>query len=416
MMEPRIGTLLFCTGLTLVACSKPSEPEARPPKPDETKTAASPLTAAPPAAAPPAPSPKPDYADPNSWLCRPGHEDACDADLSTTVIQANGKLSKETWKANPAAKVDCFYVYPTVSSDPTPNSDMLPGNEERGVVRSQAARFASQCRLFAPLYRQTTLTALRASLRGTPMNADRGLGYSDVAAAWKYYLEHDNQGRGVVLIGHSQGSSMLLQLAQNEIDGKPVQKQLISALLIGTNVTVAKGKDVGGSFKSIPLCHAPTQLGCAISYASFRSNVPPPATSRFAKSEDPTQEAACTNPAALGGGSGVLHAHLSNARMMSTQQPAPWVKGGKPIETPFVSVPGLLTAKCVKAARGSYLAVEVHGKASDPRVDDIVGDVITDGKLQADWGLHMIDMGLAMGNLVELVGKQAKRYLSQPHS
>ena len=33
---------------------------------------------------------------------------------------------------------------------------------------------------------------------------------ADVLAAWNYYLEHDNQGRGVVLVGHSQGGHTAL--------------------------------------------------------------------------------------------------------------------------------------------------------------------------------------------------------------
>jgi pimeloyl-ACP methyl ester carboxylesterase len=114
---------------------------------------------------------------------------------------------------DPKAPIDCFYVYPTVSLDATANSDMTAGPEEANVARAQLARFGSQCRIYAPLYRQVTLTALRATIAGRPMtNVDRTLGYNDVVDAWKYYLEHDNQGRGVVLIGHSQGSGVLTQL------------------------------------------------------------------------------------------------------------------------------------------------------------------------------------------------------------
>ena len=87
-------------------------------------------------------------------------------DLTTTVVMADGTMSRETWAADPKAPIDCFYVYPTVSTDPTPNSDMTAGAEERNVIRQQFARFASQCRPFAPLYRQVTLRGLRALLAG----------------------------------------------------------------------------------------------------------------------------------------------------------------------------------------------------------------------------------------------------------
>ncbi len=355
---------------------------------------------------------KNDYSKSESWLCRPGRQDACTIDLTTTVVNANGKLAQEKWTADPKAPVDCFYVYPTVSNDTTANSDMNAGAEELSVIKQQAARFGSQCRVYAPLYRQVTLTALRSAIAGKPMAADRALAYNDVVEAWKYYLEHDNQGRGVVLSGHSQGSGVLTQLLRNEIDGKPVQERLVSALLIGTNVSVPKGKDVGGAFQHIPLCRSASQTGCVVAYVTFRANVPPPANSRFGRVTGTDMVAACVNPAAPGGGSGELYAYLSASRgiVSSANEPKPWVTPPQPITTPFVSLPGLLTAECVSNDKGSYLAVTVKGNPADPRTDEIVGDVVVNGQVQADWGLHLIDVNVAMGNLVDLVRQQAQAY------
>ena len=105
-----------------------------------------------------------DYAKTENWLCRPDKtNDACSVDLTTTVVAPTGTLTRETFTANPQAPIDCFYVYPTVSSDVTPNSDMSIDPAEQNVVRQQFARFKSQCRTFAPMYRQVTLTGLRSS-------------------------------------------------------------------------------------------------------------------------------------------------------------------------------------------------------------------------------------------------------------
>ena len=357
---------------------------------------------------------KNDYSKPDSWLCRPGRTDACSVDLTTTVVEATGKMTREAFTADPKAPIDCFYVYPTVSLDKTPNSDMIAGPEENNVVRSQLARFGSACRIYAPLYRQITLTALRSAMSGTAMTGiDRMLAYNDVKDAWNYYLEHENQGRGVVLIGHSQGSGVLTQLIRNEIDGKPVQERLISALLLGTSLSVPRGKDVGGAFQHIPLCKTATQVGCAIAYASFRANVPPPANSRFGRVAAENMVAACVNPAELSGDKGTLHAYLSARQITSASaEPKPWVNPPKAVDTPFVSVPGLLTAKCVSDDKFSYLAVTVHGNAEDPRLDDIAGDVVTNGQVQQDWGLHLIDVNLAIGNLVDIVKSESKAYLA----
>lgn len=366
-----------------------------------------------PQAAPPAAN---DYSKPETWLCRPGRQDSCAVDLTTTVISADGKLTKEPFKGNPSAPVDCFYVYPTVSNDPTPNSDMNAGPEEHSVVRAQFARFGSQCKLYAPLYRQVTLATLRAAMAaGGGFPADRKLGYDDVVAAWNYYLRNDNKGRGVVLIGHSQGSGMLTQLIKNEIDGKPIQSKIISALLLGTNIAVPKGKDVGGSFQSMPLCRSATQLGCVISYVTFRNDVPPPANSRFGRVPTEGMTAACVNPAALKGGKAELHAYLSsgfNGVSTSSAQPKPWVSGAK-IETPFVSLPGLLTGECVTRDNASYLAVTTNANPADPRTDEISGDVVANGQVMKDWGLHLIDAHVAMGDLLDVVAQQSKAYLKK---
>jgi hypothetical protein len=352
-----------------------------------------------------------DYTRDEAWLCRPGRTDACSVDLTATVVEKDGTLKRESFAADPKAPIDCFYVYPTVSLDRTPNSDMTAGDEERRVIRAQFARLGSVCRTYAPLYRQVTLTALRAASAGAPLAVDRALGYNDVRDAWTHYLEKDNGGRGVVLIGHSQGSGVLTQLIRNEIDGKPAQARIVSALLLGSGVGVPAGKDVGGAFQHMPLCRSAKQTGCIVSYASFRATSPPPPGSRFGGVQTEGLVAACTNPAALAGGSAPLDAYLSSAGpgLGSSAAPAPWVKD-KAIETPFVKVPGLLSARCVSNDKGSYLEVTVHADPSDPRTDDIVGDVVTNGQIQPSWGLHLIDVHLAMGNLIDVVRQQSQAY------
>ena len=68
--------------------------------------------------------------------------------------------------------------------------------------------------------------------------------------------------------------------------------------------------------------------------------------------------------------------------------------------------------ECVANDSFSYLAITVHGDPAGPRVSDIKGDVVVGGQVLADWGLHLIDVNLAMGNLLDIVGQQSKAYLS----
>src|SRR6266850_419206 len=198
-----------------------------------------------------------DYSDAKSWLCRPDlprGASACD-------------------------------IYHTVSTDTTPNSDMVADPAEKNVIRQQFSRFGSVCRTFAPLYRQVTLAGLRRAMApgGVGPRFERGVQYDDVRDAWKYYLEHENKGRGFVLVAHSQGSFIVAELIRQEIDGKPIQSQMVSAILLGTTLAVPKGKDVGGAFQHVPLCRSTSQTGCVITYASYRSTLAPPSNTLFGK-------------------------------------------------------------------------------------------------------------------------------------
>lgn len=369
---------------------------------------------APPAA--PAAEVKPnDYADEKNWLCRPGRKgDACDVDLTTTVVAADGTLTRETWAANPNAPIDCFYVYPTVSTDTGTFSDMTADPAETNVIHQQFARFGSKCRTFAPMYRQLTLAGLRQRLPGGTISFDKGVWYDDVRDGWRSYLQRDNGGRGFVLIGHSQGAYILTELLRQEIDGKPIQKQLVGAYILGATFPVATGKDVGGVLQTIPLCRQPGQIGCVVNFAAFRSTVPPPANTLFGKAGDLAHSGSCTNPATLGEGSAPLHAYLfaTGRTIAMAGATTTWVTG-KTVDTPFVSVPGLLSGKCATNEHATYLEITVNGNPSDPRTDDIGGDLGMPGKPIPMWGLHLVDVNLVMGNLLASVDQQAKAYLAR---
>jgi hypothetical protein len=370
---------------------------------------------------PAAPAPV-DYADKANWVCWPGATpNACQVDLTATVVGADGSLRVEPFKAAPDAPIDCFYVYPTVSTDPGALANLAVEDAELRVVKQQFARLGASCRLYAPVYRQFTLTALVARLSGKPLPGGApgasATPFNDVRDAWNYYLAHANAGRGVVLVGHSQGSGVLTQLIRTEIDGKPAQARLVSAILMGTNLAVPQGADVGGDFKSIPLCHGPAQVGCVIAYASFRETSPPPANSLFGRprTQGPGLVAACVNPASLDGGEGALKSYLpagADSIAPGAQAPGPWV-AGKTVSTTFVTVPGLLTARCVSTPTFNYLSVHINADPKSPRASALVGDVVIGGQVQANWGLHLIDVNLAMGNLVDIVRQEGAAWARQ---
>ena len=235
---------------------------------------------------------------------------------------------------------------------------------------------------------------------------DTELPYRDVRDAWNYYLAHDNRGRGVVLIGHSQGATLLIRLLQEEIEGRPIQHQIVSAIVPGHTVLVPPDKTVGGTFKSLPLCAHPQQFGCVIAYSTFRDTLPPsiePA-SWFGRSEN-GMIAACVNPAALGSDALVdLDTYMSKG---TTQ----WTATSS-VNTPFVRLPNLIQGRCTTHGDYRYLEIHVAANPDDPRTDTIPGDVIVNGHPDPIWGLHPADISLVMGDLLKLVNSQGTAWLS----
>src|SRR3954451_583089 len=178
------------------------------------------------------------------WLCKPGlGHNPCAPGLGTTRFSPSGKrLGVSHPRRAKPPKVDCFYVYPTVSNQQTTLAHRHVDPEERSIALYQAARYSQYCRVFAPMYRQRTLAAL---FSGSTHGLVTKRAYVDVLRAWRTYLRRYNHGRGVILIGHSQGSFLLRRLVAREIDRKRSQrKRLVSALLLGGNVLVREFRHV----------------------------------------------------------------------------------------------------------------------------------------------------------------------------
>ena len=351
----------------------------------------------------------PDYAAEAAWLCLPGRADPCGTPLPTTALNPNGYGSTGLVRPAGDAAIDCFYVYPTVSRDPTLNSDLVAGPEERSTATAQFARFATVCRPFAPIYRQLTTSALGRFVGSGANPAPLfQTAYEDVRAAWRHFLQRHNRGRPFVLVGHSQGSIHLIRLLAEEIEGKPEAARMLSALLIGYAVEVPEGGVVGGTFRSTPLCTARGQTGCVVTYMSFRATNPPPAGSLFGRAARPGMTAACTNPAALGGGSARLDSYwFANPANAGAPGAIAWSSEGPP-PTPFLRTEGLASAACVHRGPLGYLSVAVEADPADARTDRIPGDVSLGGRPLPGWGLHTADMNLALGDLIALVEAQAE--------
>ena len=315
--------------------------------------------------------------------------------MSATVELAGGPAGVQHTSPARRPKIDCFYVYPTVSGQPGVNANRKIEPEETVVAINQASRF-SQPAVCTP---RCTGSRPRAA-SGHPTEAQRALAYNDVLAAWHDYLKHFNRGRGVVLIGHSQGSFVLDQLVKSEVDKRKAERRrLVSALLIGGNIQVPIGKRVGGDFKHVPACTRGSQTGCVVGYSTFDTT--PPTDSLFGRVPgSTTRQVLCVNPASLSGDHGRLRSYFT-----TIAEPGPLSAVTTPqfsAPTPWVFVPKLYSARCMNQGGASWL--QVNHVAGDPRP-------VVPPSLGPTWGLHLADMQLAMGNLVSLVKLESKAYL-----
>ena len=326
------------------------------------------------------------YGDDTNWMCYPGKaDDVCARDLDVTEVAADGTTNVVPFEATTDSDVDCFYIYPTVSNDQSGNSDLIPQETaEIQTTLNQTARFGSECRVFAPVYRQVTLGALFGS-QPRPPDA-REIAYGDVVDAFKEFIANQSSGGDFVLIGHSQGSGILAQLIAEEIDNEPLLRdRMLSALLLGTSVAPDR-------YDNVEACTSSADRGCVLSFSSYRDTDPAGTTGIFGTTG--SGPAMCFNPAGDG---------------PSTAQPIFPTDGGvfddpardAEITTPWVSFPDMLSVQCVNNGTHNYLEVALDTD-DGPRRDDINGDFLP------RWGLHIVDANVVMGDLVDFVAAQRR--------
>jgi pimeloyl-ACP methyl ester carboxylesterase len=353
------------------------------------------------------------------WLCGPGvANDPCRPSLSTTLYRGwDVRTGQVTPRRDRDRGVECFYVYPTVSDQSGRLATKRVDPEIRSIALYQAARFSQLCRVYAPVYRQATVSALQA---GTTTRGDYLTAYGDVEEAFDTFLRRIGRHRGFVLIGHSQGTYHLQRLVRRRIDGDAaLRRRLVSAVLLGGDVTVRKGSDRGGVFRRVRTCERAAQLSCVLAFSTF--NETPPEQAVFGRGRSrvasflglPTGsdlETACTNPAALGSGRSVP---LTSVVPTEPFAPGTLIAAGISLlgiqwpaaSTTFIQSDGAFTGGCSRAGGAHVLRI-----ASAP------GTPVPKASPTPEWGLHLVDANIAQGNLVNVLRRQIRAYADQSTS
>jgi len=194
-----------------------------------------------------------DYTNSGNWAVMPG---AYPKSLSTefSEIQSNS--------------VDVFYVYPTFLLDDKdhrwnyPINDSIHREKVLGTaVPLQASAWCSAGNLYVPFYQQAHIRSYYA--------LDSGgyealmLAYKDICAAFDHYLAHFNNGKGIILAGHSQGSTHLSMLLRDYFDGKELQKKLIAAYIPGIGIDTTM-------YSTISLMTKKDEIGGYVTWNTFR--------------------------------------------------------------------------------------------------------------------------------------------------
>lgn len=204
------------------------------------------------------------YSDPGSWFFH------------------QGKNVQET-----ELKADVFFVHRTTflkrsAWNAAINNKVLNAVTYFFAVKVPCQGFAHTARVFAPKYRQATLYSFYDS--GCNGASALELAYNDVKEAFLHYLQNHNQGRPVILAGHSQGTYHLERLMHEFFDNnEKLRQRLVCAYLLAMPVQ-------RNSFKNIRPATSPDGIGCFVSWSTFGINAYP----LYFKGQ--YDEALCTNP------------------------------------------------------------------------------------------------------------------------
>ncbi|MCA0398948.1 MAG: DUF3089 domain-containing protein [Bacteroidetes bacterium] len=203
-----------------------------------------------------------DYADERNWAALPQIEDPSD---SVPAPLKPGYVKDH--------RVDVFFLYPTSytnASAPEWNAAIedsaINHKTDYSSILYQASVF-NEFDVYAPRYRQANI---RAYFTADTISARAALelAYGDVRKAFLYYLDHKNNGRPILIASHSQGTTHAKKLLAEFFDGKPLQKQLVAAYIVGLPVAE-------NAFAQIPVCQDSTQTGCFLTWRTFKKGYEP---------------------------------------------------------------------------------------------------------------------------------------------
>jgi len=211
----------------------------------------------------------PDYADLHYWAAHPWKWDPSDS-----IPQPLKNEPRDS-------SVDVFFIHPTTYTFKTKvkkinarvDDDYINAKTDYSTILYQASVFNSHARIFAPRYRQVHISVFFfKDKEGREKALD--FAYQDIKKAFEFYMSHYNNGRPIIIAGHSQGAVLGERLLKEFFENKSLQEKLVAAYITGWAIP----KEY---FTGIKLCEDSAQTGCLCGWRTFRKGFIP----RYLKNE-----------------------------------------------------------------------------------------------------------------------------------
>jgi hypothetical protein len=243
--------------------------------------------------------PRPDYHDFQNWAFLPSSLSRAESSTRPKDLEAPappaGARKQKLKVLQQDLQADVFFIHPTMLLEgPEWNADVgnvgLNAEVDRWPIRHQASAFSGVGRVFAPRYRQAHIRIF--DLGDSLSWAAAEVAYSDVKRAFEHFLKHWNDGRPIVLAGHSQGSFHGRTLLQEFFDGGPLQDQLVAAYFPGMDMYPSE-------FDTLGLCSEPNEIGCLCTWMTYGEGFLPRWLTHPPESK-PHEPVLCVHPVSWG--------------------------------------------------------------------------------------------------------------------
>jgi len=217
---------------------------------------------------------KPAYQNLDYWAAHPWKWDPSDSIPEPLRTEPRDTLA------------DVFFLYPTTftakkdaeQSNAFIDDENINAKTDYSTLLFQASVFNQHCRVFAPRYRQAHISNFYSKDKSKATDAFE-LAYLDLKTAFEYYMKNWNNGRPIIIAGHSQGAFLAERLLKEYFEGKELKKQLVAAYVIGWPVP----KEY---FTTLKMCEDATQTGCLISWRTYRTGHIPSYLKNTSKNAD----------------------------------------------------------------------------------------------------------------------------------